>query len=189
MQIDLSQLDPDGHRVEESFDGDALRVEGRRRQPSEVRPRSATLRAWIRPEGPLVRASGSIEGDAAAECDRCLKPVEVRVVGDFDQRYSFEAVTPPETRDAELTLEDDDLDVVDLDSPMLDTEELAREQFILATPIRVVCSEGCEGLCPECGADLNTGACGCAPQTTDSRWDALKNLKLEDRGSDDPETR
>ncbi|MFH1756381.1 MAG: DUF177 domain-containing protein [Candidatus Latescibacterota bacterium] len=50
------------------------------------------------------------------------------------------------------------------------------ENLIINIPIRILCDEGCKGLCPDCGADLNSNPCSCI-RTTESRWDALKSLK------------
>lgn len=43
----------------------------------------------------------------------------------------------------------------------IDTTEEIREILILDHPIRYLCQETCEGLCPHCGADLNEAACSC----------------------------
>jgi uncharacterized protein len=40
-----------------------------------------------------------------------------------------------------------------------------------------LCGEGCRGLCPECGANLNEGDCHCSDEQVDSHWSALKELK------------
>ena len=41
----------------------------------------------------------------------------------------------------------------------IDTEPLLRDELLLAMPLAPVCRPDCKGLCPECGTDLNTGAC------------------------------
>jgi len=57
----------------------------------------------------------------------------------------------------------------------IDLTEAVREELLLAVPQYVVCRDDCRGLCPRCGADLNAGPCGCAPET-DPRWAALTKL-------------
>jgi len=192
MQIDLTNLPAQGERVEETFGPDDLIIVGRRKRVPDITPVSATLRAWIRPEATLVRATGEVEGEGSAECDRCLKAVRVPIKTAFDQRYSWEGTAAPRPsggHDEEVALAEDELDIVSLEGSAFDTAELAREQFVLATPIRVVCIEDCKGLCPDCGADLNAGPCACAPETGDPRWDALKKLKTDIEGSGDPDSR
>jgi len=63
-------------------------------------------------------------------------------------------------------------DFVDLTANM-------REDIILELPQRALCAEGCKGLCPHCGKDLNKGSCRCKPSEGDLRWHALDNLKLK----------
>ncbi len=59
---------------------------------------------------------------------------------------------------------------------MLDLNELLREQFYLALPMKPLCREGCLGLCPQCGADRNTTSCDCRTDWQDPRFAALKTL-------------
>jgi uncharacterized protein len=47
---------------------------------------------------------------------------------------------------------------------------------ILAAPEFPLCREDCRGICPRCGADLNSGACSCAPER-DPRGAALDASK------------
>jgi len=49
----------------------------------------------------------------------------------------------------------------------------------MALPVKTLCRENCKGLCDGCGHDLNEGDCGCNHQPPDSRFAALKNLKLD----------
>lgn len=43
----------------------------------------------------------------------------------------------------------------------LDLTALVRDAVHLAIPIAPVCREGCRGVCPECGVDLNAHDCHC----------------------------
>jgi uncharacterized metal-binding protein YceD (DUF177 family) len=43
----------------------------------------------------------------------------------------------------------------------LDLTETARQYLLTALPLQSVCSPSCKGLCPNCGANLNLGPCGC----------------------------
>ena len=46
---------------------------------------------------------------------------------------------------------------------------------------KVLCREDCLGLCQECGANLNDGDCGCAPDEIDPRLAALQQLLNNER--------
>ena len=54
------------------------------------------------------------------------------------------------------------------------------EQFLLALPMKPLCSEGCKGLCTICGTNLNRGACDCKREWEDPRLAALKVLRKDD---------
>ena len=73
----------------------------------------------------------------------------------------------------------------ELTSPYMSGEDLdvgawARDAYALALPAQVVCTPDCAGLCPECGANLNTAG----PEhhhdpAPDPRWAKLRELKLD----------
>jgi uncharacterized protein len=110
---------------------------------------------------------GRLDGEAEAECRRCLTDVSVTVTEDVQLLFVEEGTDGDD---------DPDVYVVDPRANELDMRPALREQWLLAVPAFVQCREDCKGLCPTCGADLNAGACECA-SATDSRWDALRNVR------------
>ena len=105
-------------------------------------------------------------------CTRCLE--------DFEQPMATEVrlmieICEPHEMPAEVELVADDLGVLKLVEPEIETEPLWREQLHLALPMKPLCRDDCAGLCSSCGADLNEGACGCGP-AVDPRWAALQGL-------------
>jgi uncharacterized protein len=107
---------------------------------------------------------GRIEGNVALPCRRCLNDASAPVA---DEAHLIFAQAGDE--------ETDDPDVFQLDprAHELDLRPALREQWLLAAPGYALCRDDCKGLCPRCGADLNTGSCDCPPQT-DARWDELR---------------
>jgi uncharacterized protein len=101
-------------------------------------------------------------------CQRCLAPATVEI--DVDARE----VHDESADDPELVS-----DFIDADE-VLDVSAWAQEAIGVGFPWQVLCKEDCAGLCPSCGIDRNTGTCDCTTETTDSRWDALKDLKLDE---------
>jgi uncharacterized protein len=96
--------------------------------------------------------NGRIEGAAHVECRRCLRDLTVPVADDVHLLVA-------EAGDEEV----DDPDVYKFDPRArdLDLRPAVREQWLLAVPRYSLCREECRGLCPHCGADLNTEQCSC----------------------------
>ncbi len=63
----------------------------------------------------------------------------------------------------EHELVEEDLGVVNLLEPVLETRPIVIEQIHLGIPMKPLCREDCQGLCGQCGADLNEGPCSCSP--------------------------
>jgi uncharacterized protein len=119
---------------------------------------------------------GRLEYDQKLACPRCLKPTTMSVETDI----SLLAVSrSSEPMVGEVELEEEDLDTLFIENEELDTEPILIEQLQLNVPMRQLCREDCRGLCPSCGIDRNENDCDCEAQTVDSRWDALKNLRIE----------
>ena len=77
-----------------------------------------------------------------------------------------------------VDLEGDDEDVFHHVKGFLDLLPMLREQLIVALPERVLCNEGCQGICPSCGADLNVSGCDCSAKTGFSKFGKLRNLRI-----------
>lgn len=111
--------------------------------------------------------SGRFEGTAATECRRCLTSVHKQVADDVQLLFAESGV-----EDAD----EDDVVLIPAGDRELDLRPAVREEWLLAVPGFALCREECQGLCPTCGADRNTGSCTCS-QPSDPRWDALRNLR------------
>jgi len=98
-----------------------------------------------------IRIEGTIDARAAAECRRCLDEVEIPLHLDVDERLA-----PGE--EADLLSESNVLT-----GERLDLGDFVRQLTITALPMGVLCSEDCQGLCPQCGRNRNQGACSCPP--------------------------
>src|SRR5262245_58086459 len=119
------------------------------------------------------RVTGRVATRLRLDCGRCLEPFEIPVDSAFELRYVPEAAN---TGDAEREVAEDDLTTAYYRNETLDLGELMHEQFVLALPMKPLCSDACKGLCPECGTNLNKGACECKPSWTDPRLAALQGI-------------
>ncbi|MFH1178091.1 MAG: DUF177 domain-containing protein [Acidobacteriota bacterium] len=117
--------------------------------------------------------SGEVHGAARLRCGRCLQEYGFT----FSESFSVDLLplaAAPEGDETELGR--DELEVCFYDVPEVDLAELAEEQLQLALPLKPLCAEGCQGLCPHCGADLNSGRCEC-PAPVDQRWAPLRSWR------------
>jgi uncharacterized protein len=116
-----------------------------------------------------ILVKGKITFKARCECALCLEWA--------DQKF--------QVSDACYFLEKVEADVVDL------TEEV-REDILLALPLRSICGDGCQGLCPACGGNRNRGECRCPPEGETeslgkaSPWGVLDSLSLPVKKEDKP---
>jgi uncharacterized protein len=124
--------------------------------------------------------SGRVRADLEVECSRCLEPFTVAVDAPFDLRYVSQSAN---TGEGEREVGEDDLATAFYRDGMLDLIELIREQFVLALPMKPLCTDACRGLCPQCGTNLNKTQCGCAPKWEDPRLAPLKSLLTRDKES------
>ena len=119
--------------------------------------------------------TGGVHGEVHGSCARCLQDY----VFSFERPFAF--VLMPRAAGlvshgrARAGLSADDLELSQYEGAEIDLTPLVHEQMILALPTRPLCAEGCRGLCPQCGANLNTVACGC-PAPRDPRLAVLHGL-------------
>jgi uncharacterized protein len=122
------------------------------------------------------RLEGTARTELELSCSRCLEPFGMSIDAPFDLRY-----LPASEMSSEVDREvqDDDLETSYYRDDQIDLNELLREQFYLALPMKPLCRDDCKGLCPQCGTNLNTETCDCAAEWVDPRLAALKNLQTK----------
>lgn len=119
----------------------------------------------------VTRGKAHITGEACVvldmQCDRCLKPVPVKVDLVIDQDvYSPEADAGDDT--------EDNLDV--MEGYRLNVEHLIFNEILMNWPMKVLCKADCKGICKMCGKDLNFGECGCDTFVPDPRMAVIKDI-------------
>ena len=102
-----------------------------------------------------IPVSISAETSGVFICDRCGESFRTKVDGKcyvmFIQR---ESPLPDE-------LLGDDLRSYRPGQTDIDITIDVRDTLLLSLPYRMLCSENCRGLCPDCGANLNLEQCKC----------------------------
>lgn len=152
LAIDVERLDESGERISGFLDP----AENAERPDDFLHAPISKLGydLFVQRLGGELLARGRVWQDFRCMCVRCTK--------EFDLAVS-------DTLETSIELGDEMF-------PDL-TDEL-NECIILSLPCNPLCDEGCKGLCPRCGADLNKGDCGCKPGG-DARWAGLDGLETE----------
>ena len=154
LTIDVARLDSDGEEMAGTLDDAVLEL-----NDEYVRPFAGIRYALdVRQIGRELLVRGRLEQDFAAVCSRCG--------GDFD----FTVKVPDFTASVE----------VDEKTEFVDLTDGIRESIILGLPTYPVCREDCQGICPQCGKNLNEGSCSCVVERHDDRWNVLDSLRKEE---------
>jgi uncharacterized protein len=125
-----------------------------------------------------IRIRGKVRAEVEANCDRCLEPVRTPIDSQFDLFYR---PTPGSDVPHEIALRDGEAEIGFYDDGGIDLTEVLREYVLLSMPMQQICKAECQGICPECGLNRNTGQCQCEPKLIDERWSALRDLKVGTR--------
>ncbi len=121
----------------------------------------------------VLLLTGTMHTTLHCVCDRCCKPYLDEYVHDLD------AVLTPELAD----VEHEDENIFELHGDNVDLDEVITTQFVLSMDPYMLCSREGKGLYPECGGDVNDGACSCKKEP-DPRLAALAQL-LKDKDKDE----
>lgn len=106
----------------------------------------------------------SFEAKLVGPCMRCLEPAAP--VATVDSR--------------EVSQPSEELDSPYLEGDVLDVRSWAHDALALAMPAKLLCRPDCAGLCPVCGADLNSaGPDHHHEREPDPRWAKLSELRFE----------
>ena len=121
------------------------------------------------------RVQGSYSVEVVAQCDRCLVRSRFPLNNGFDLYYRPASDI---AREEEVEIDSGEAEIGFYEGRGLELEDILREQVPLALPMQKVCSEACKGICPLCGNNRNESDCGCSVPAGDTRWGALRNLKI-----------
>ena len=134
--------------------------------------------------GEAFLLAGGVSGEGVTQCARCLDDVTVSFEGDIEGYFLINSeVDHPED------LDDDEFDVLP-DDHIIDLMPLIQAALFIEAPTIPLCREDCKGICPQCGANLNDGPCGCtfeedlAFEEAKNPFAVLKGLSFDDVETD-----
>ena len=152
-----------------------------RAEPGEIKPFAdgvsavgeVVLNLAIQHSAEEYFCQGEVSATYMLECSRCLAAFEQRVTQptDFIVLCGERTATP-----AGKNEDDEEYVLIHGNDLRADVSEPLRQALVLSVPMKPLCSEGCRGLCPHCGMNLNERSCGCNRKTSDPRWEGLKTL-------------
>ncbi|GAB05470.1 DUF177 domain-containing protein [Gordonia amarae] len=114
-------------------------------------------------EGVLV--TGTVCGETAGQCSRCLEPVEGTVHVFLTELFAY-----PDSETEQTTDEEDVHRIVD---EQIDLEQSIIDGVAMELPMSPLCSEDCPGLCPQCGVRLAIADPDHSHDVIDPRWAGL----------------
>lgn len=139
--------------------------------------------------GDLLLIDGTVGTAIELPCDRCLEPARLPMQVPVEERFPLEEVLHPRLPAEEEPEFDNTLvTVVNLEAgkPILNLDELIRQQLVMNLPIQILCDPACRGLCVQCGANLNHGDCVCKPDAAASPLAGLAALLREEENGHSP---
>ena len=123
--------------------------------------------------------TGSVSGQVAQECRRCLSEVETRVRSRLIYPMTYRPKKGAEV--LKLLENDDEDDVLVFSQPEVDFAPLLVQVFAIESPLTVLCKEDCRGLSLD-GVNLNDYPEHAAPTqpqgTPPSPFESLKDIEL-----------
>ncbi|HYO89363.1 MAG TPA: DUF177 domain-containing protein [Candidatus Limnocylindrales bacterium] len=149
-----------GYSHETGFDVPAVKVA----EDVDLTYLRGRLRLSRAKEGVLVQ--GTLELGVEDECFRCLEPVQREIEVDVEELYAF-----PASGDSDFSIDE---------AAVLDLGPLLRDEAIIADTRGTLCRPDCQGLCPNCGANLNDGPHQCV-DLIDPRLAKLRELLEDDQ--------
>jgi uncharacterized protein len=172
MFLDVKELAVHKIRLRQSYapgSVDYHTTDFRQAEPLEVHAEADLVEGQI-------RITGELHTRLEMTCARCLEAVTEEVSREFDLFYR-----PAEsmTREEEFRLKLDDTEIAFFQGDGLFLADVLAEQVLLAIPMKVICRSDCRGLCPHCGANLNTDECRCESHASDPRLAPLARLKQD----------
>lgn len=110
-------------------------------------------------------AQGRLQTQIQLTCVRCLEPLSYPLDFEIAERYIFSDQEGVEEQ-VYLIAPDGTVDIT----------EPVRQQIWVSLPLQSLCRPNCQGLCAQCGANLNYESCTCLGETIDPRFAILKKL-------------
>lgn len=125
-----------------------------------------------------VIVKGTWQATVEGECSRCLEKTACHLKENFREEF-VHLPGPSEQKGARRVLEDEQGERFIFKGEWLDLTEYFRQAFFMAQPLKLLCRDDCQGLCPVCGVNRNKEKCQCVQEEVNPRWAALAKIKKD----------
>jgi uncharacterized protein len=136
----------------------------------------------IEKKGEFIEVEGVFKGQGTMECVRCAQEFTFP----FNQKFRLFLYKEDDKLvgdGGEVELKTENLDFAMISGEEINLAEIIREQLILTLPDYPECNASCQGLCGNCGINLNKSICKCKVEKNvekaENPFSALKDLKLK----------
>ncbi len=114
------------------------------------------------------QVTGVTKATILAQCVSCLESFALEVEGSLEEIY---------TRSEDINQIDPSSEMIGFMGDNINIEPEVIKSLIIELPMRLICSPECQGLCQQCGSNLNKTKCNCQNETIDPRLAVLKKLQ------------
>lgn len=139
-------------------------------------PDPLSIELTAMPERNLIRVDGVISTTVELSCSRCLADFKKDLDHRFSLRFARETADQDGAVEKEVELDAEYIGLTFYTGQAIDFTATVQEQVVLSLPYKPLCSESCKGLCPDCGADMNAGPCGCRQDNAHNPFGILKSI-------------
>lgn len=136
---------------------------------------------YVSSTGRILVLEGAVDTEVEMVCFRCGVTYRQPVHAEFQEDFIIRPPLAPGR--GPLVEEEEESPGVRLffeGTLDLNLDELLRQSILVALPLKPLCAEECQGLCPQCGHRLSEGQCACEPEAVHPQLTTLQQL-LEQR--------
>jgi uncharacterized protein len=160
MRISISGLSEGPHAYHFTVDPSAIGL-------GESFKREVTADVLLEKTGRELYLRGEARIMGHFVCDRCADEFDREIVASFRIVYIFD-------EQDKGRFPGEEVQVITAGTHSLDISEDTRQFLMLSIPLKLLCRENCQGLCPVCGTNWNVAECSCGTNFIDPRWQTLK---------------
>jgi uncharacterized protein len=176
LKINVAHIPEEGLKLQFEKDGNWFQSSLSEKEKDELSIQRAEIVCSVSKLGETIFIKGSVETTVTACCSRCLDVASFPIKSNF----GYTLVPAIEGQKEEQELSSRDLEFSFYSDELIDLDAMLYEQIMLQIPIKILCRDGCKGLCSRCGTNLNTKICNCQTEFVDERLAILKKFKKEE---------